>query len=123
MKVFYVVKYIMGIFKQKLYINSEILFAKEFIRIVSSKRGSFVEFSENQIIPNLHEQFNFLPDDILIQMGHYYRWLYPEGYQYCKVYKQLRTVGYADYKTGLYYVDVHSFVNFIYPNEQKKLFL
>lgn len=50
-------------------------------------------------------------------MGHYYAWLYPEGDQFCKVYKQVRTVTYADYKIGFYYVSPDSFIDFKDPEK------
>ena len=117
MKDFYVVKFIMETFKQDLYTKSGILLAKEFVRVVHGKRGDYVEFIKDQIIPLLHDKFNPLPDEVLIQMGHYYAWLYPEGDQFCKVYKQVRTVTYADYKIGFYYVSPDSFIDFKDPEK------
>ena len=108
----------MGIFKQDLYTKSGILFAKEFIRVIHGGRGDYIEFNKNQILPQLCNKFPKLSDDELVLQGHYYEWLTPLYDDFdTKVYRQLRTVKYADYKVGLYYVSPELFINFKDPEK------
>lgn len=158
-------------YKQDLYLrnNPDILFAKEFIRVVHGGRGDYVEFTREQIIPRLfykfppevvydeepqydpeylerlenasgQELFDLAFADPLLHIitpsrkitydnnivefdinrfekytGFYYHWLYPEDSVDTKVYFQLRTVKYADYKLFHFYVSPDLFIDFYDP--------
>ena len=108
----------MEIFKQDLYTKSGIIFAKEFVRVVHGGRGDYVEFTKNQILPLLAHKFSYKTDEELIKDGHYYEWLIPlYDDSNTKVYRQLKTVKYADYKVGYYYVSPEYFENFKDPEK------
>ena len=117
-------------YTQDLYLknNPDILFAKEFTRVVHG-RGDYVEFTREQIFPRLFYKF---PPEILYDEEHqyivefdinnfekytgfYYHWLYPEDSVDTKVYFQLRTVKYADYKLYHFYVSPDLFIDFYDP--------
>ena len=104
-------------FKQDLYTKSGILFAKEFVRVVHGERGDYIEFTKDQIIPLLVNKFAIISDEQLLELNHYYEWLYPNPDIYTKVYRQLKTVKYADYKIGYYYVNPDCFVDFKDPEK------
>ena len=87
--------------KQNIYLKNGTLFATGYNRIVHGERGDYVEFEEEHIVPKLISKFgNKLTEDLDI----YYWWLYPETDENTKVYLQRKTVKYADYKIGKYYV-------------------
>ena len=115
---------------QNLYLkdNPRVLFAKEFTRIVHGGRGDYVEFTRSQIIPKLF--YKFPPETIednlegtsrnIVEFdinrfekytGFYYHWLYPEYGINTKVYFQLKTVKYADYKLYHFYVAPDLFID------------
>lgn len=90
-----------------IYLNNGDLFANEHIRVVYGKRGAYVEFDKDQIIPPLvNKQFSYARDDV------YYIWKHPQNNPSLKVYLQLKTVAYADYKIGKYYVALSEFRDF-----------
>ena len=118
-------------YTQDLYLknNPDILFAKEFTRVVHGGRGDYVEFMREQILPRLFYKF---PSEIVYDeesqyivefdinnfekyTGFYYHWLYPEDSVDTKVYFQLRTVKYADYKLYHFYVSPDLFIDFYDP--------
>ena len=118
-------------YTQDLYLknNPDILFAKEFTRVVHGGRGDYVEFTREQIFPRLFYKF---PSEIVYDeesqyivefdinnfekyTGFYYHWLYPEDSVDTKVYFQLRTVKYADYKLYHFYVSPDLFIDFYDP--------
>ena len=118
-------------YTQDLYLknNPDILFAKEFTRVVHGGRGDYVEFTREQILPRLFYKF---PSEIVYDeesqyivefdinnfekyTGFYYHWLYPECSVDTKVYFQLRTVKYADYKLYHFYVSPDLFIDFYDP--------
>lgn len=107
-------------YEQELYLKySGLLFAHNFTRVVRGSRGDYVEFTNEQIIPKLYYKFN---DNILFDInnfdkytGFYYHWLYPLFDKETKVYFQLKTVKYADYKLYHFYVSPDLFVNFKDP--------
>jgi hypothetical protein len=79
---------------------SGLLFAVGYQRIVFGDRGPYIEFTSDQIRCELRRHFdNELPPDS------YYEWLDTPDCARAKVYRQVRTVKYADYRTGLFYVD------------------
>ena len=119
---------------QNLYLkdNPRVLFAKEFTRIVHGGRGDYVEFTRSQIIPKLFYKFppetiednlegtsrNIVEFDINTfekYTGFYYHWLYPEYSINTKVYFQLKTVKYADYKLYHFYVAPDLFIDYYDP--------
>lgn len=102
--------------EQSLFLKDGTLFADEFIRVVHGGRGDYVEFELNQIKPELHKKFGEAPD-YLGDPGIYYEWMYPADLRSVKVYKQLRTVAYADYIPGKYYVSPDMFLNFKDPEK------
>ena len=74
--------------------------------IVIGKRGPYIEFNPEQIIlKNLHvpedKRFKLTPD--WREKVDYFEWRTNDEAN-VKVYEQLRTVDYADYKVGLLYV-------------------
>ena len=99
--------------KCNVYLLDGTLFAKEYNRIVHGGRGDYVEFDYNQILLPLASKFNndINKDDIDI----YYWWLYPLEHPDVKVYLQRKTVKYADYKIGKYYVSPMLFKDFKDP--------
>ena len=118
-------------YTQDLYLknNPDILFAKEFTRVVHGGRGDYVEFTREQFFPRLFYKF---PSEIVYDEEHqyivefdinnfekytgfYYHWLYPEDSVDTKVYFQLRTVKYADYKLYHFYVSPDLFIDFYDP--------
>ena len=104
--------------KQDLYTKSGILFAKEFVRVVHGGRGTYVEFTKDHIIAPLCNRFAIISDEQLLELGHYYEWLIPlYDDSNTKVYRQLKTVKYADYKIGYYYVSPDCFENFKDPEK------
>ena len=82
--------------------KSGLTIATGYTRIVIGGRGPYVEFSDAYII----NRALFIPDKqqwrLSSSLSYYieYRTLLDN----VKVYKQLKTVGYADYKIGLYYI-------------------
>lgn len=84
-------------------------------------RGNYVEFTYEQIIPRLRYKFNdeynlFDINTVDKYSGFYYHWLYPENDIYTKVYFQLKTVKYADYKLYHFYVSPDLFNGFVDPD-------
>ena len=102
--------------EQKIYLKNDVLFANEFVRVVHGGRGDYVEFYEEQILCPLISRFG---NDIQNERTseHYYYWLYPESYRNTKVYLQLKTVKYADYKIGMLYVAPNEFKDFRDPEK------
>ena len=98
--------------------ESATLFALDVNRVVKGERGTYVEFTKNQILPHLVSKFTgkrWSEDQVKGDESFYYYWLVPENasmYGNTKVYFQLKTVGYADYRVGMYYVTVNAFRDF-----------
>ncbi len=86
-------------------------------RIVHGGRGDYVEFTKKQLVLPLKSKFNQrLPEIILGTEYYYYYWLISkEGFEY-KIYWQIKTVKYADYKIGFYYIDPKNIRNFVEEN-------
>jgi len=106
---------------QELYLkNSGLLFAHKFERVVHGGRGNYVEFTYEQILPKLYYKFEednteFDINNFDKYTGYYYHWLYPLFDKETKVYFQLKTVKYADYKLYHFYVSPDLFINFKDP--------
>ena len=97
---------------QNIYLKDGTLFANGFIRVVHGGRGDYVEFEKDNILPKLHSLYG---NDVSLPTDFYYYWMYPNGHKDVKVYFQQKTVKYADYKIGLYYVSPDLFLDFKDP--------
>lgn len=101
--------------KQDIYLKDGTLLAHKFNRIVHGKRGDYVEFELCDVLLPLVSKFNNTidlnnpPEDI------YYYWLYPKGKPDFKIYLQLKTVKYADYKIGKLYISPYLLNDFKDP--------
>jgi hypothetical protein len=77
-----------------------------FHRIVIGAHGPYIEFSaehfRRSIIMTKGQEWR-LNKKYNVKYLH----MNPVGYEELKVYKQLKTVVYADYKVGMYYVDLY----------------
>lgn len=101
-----------------LYFLDNTLFANDFERVVHGNRGDYIELSKKQIEVNLISKFGQpLPNNIPNELFYYY-WLIPEGRDE-KIYWQVNTVDYADYKSGYYYISPKLLKPF---NEKKRKF-
>ena len=95
-------------FDIKLYLIDGRLFSEGYERVVHGGRGDYIELTKEQIVVPLQK----LPDEILGTEDFYYYWLVPvEGYQ-TKVYWLIKTVSYADYKVGYYYISPNDIKNY-----------
>lgn len=97
-----------------LHLNNGELFANKCTRIVHGGRGDYIEFSREQIIPELVSKFG---NEVSKSTDFYYFWLYPINSPKTKVYFQQKTVKYADYKIGMYYVSPDEFMDFKDPEK------
>ena len=87
-----------------LYFLDGVQFSNGYERVVHGGRGKYVELTKVQIIVNVKSIFNIqVPDEIDVCQPFYYYWLIPEG-RTDKIYWQIKTVSYADYKVGYYYI-------------------
>lgn len=80
-----------------------ILIARGFVRVLHGGRGAYIEFSPGQmqgknlgIMPGEHWRYGTTKV--------FYHLLQVIGDPSVKVYYQMKTVDYADYKVGMYYV-------------------
>ena len=96
-------------YKEDIYLKNDTLFANGFNRVVHGERGDYVEFEKEQIQQELISKFN---NNLNEENDYYYWWLYPKSDPNTKVYLQKRTVKYADYKIGKYYVSPKFFKGF-----------
>jgi len=79
-------------------------FSTGFTRIVVGDRGPYIEFSEDQVV---REHLEVPADQAYRLTPRWHGRVFYEEYRTehgVMVYKQLRTVSYADYKVGMYYV-------------------
>lgn len=87
----------------KFYSAGGTLLATGYTRIVVGERGAYIEFAPGNIcVESLHippDQKWRLHSDIAYYIEHRSR----DGAN-VKVYEQRRTVGYADYKIGMFYI-------------------
>ena len=88
----------------KLYFLDSTEFASDFVRVVHGGRGDYVELTKGQISVELIPRFKgtVLPENVSDEPFYYY-WLKPVGREE-KVYWQVKTVSYANYKIGYYYI-------------------
>ena len=87
--------------EEKIYLNDGSLFATKYNRVVHGQRGDYIELEKEHIVPELKSKFGNKLDGTY---DFYYLWLYPIDKPEYKVYYQLKTVKYADYKIGKYYI-------------------
>lgn len=88
-----------------IYFKTEtgLIVAKGYIRVVIGERGPYVEFAHHQL---KMDRF-FIPDDCKYRLTNrnvYYYEYRTIDESYVKLYYQLKTVRYADYRVGLYYI-------------------
>lgn len=90
-----------------LYDMAGVMICHGYTRIVVGDYGAFIEFSEEQaavcnfmIKPG--QEFRATQEQYLAREK--YIWLTTQNGSFPKIYKQLRTVPYADYLPGMYYV-------------------
>ena len=94
----------------QLYTNSGSLVCTHYNRIVIGDYGAFVEFTPQQANEQI---FIVMPgQEFRINNPRYsahvkYEWLTIDDKSKIKIYRQKRTVTYADYIVGMYYVSVH----------------
>lgn len=86
-----------------LYFKDGTLFANSYERSVHGGRGKYIELKKEQIVVELVSKFNQKIPYITGNEDFYYYWLTPKG-RTEKIYQQLKTVNYADYKIGFYYI-------------------
>jgi len=100
----------------KFYTKSRLLIAHGYRRIVIGKRGPYIEFSPRQII----KENIFVPADQMWRMtpGRFVPY-YTEWRSNCpcnvKLYFQTRTVDYADYIVGMWYISPFDLTSDKYP--------
>ena len=87
--------------EEKLYLKDGSLFATKYNRVVHGQRGDYIELEREHIVPELISKFG---NDLNGTYDFYYLWLHPTDKPQYKVYYQLKTVKYADYKIGKYYI-------------------
>lgn len=90
-----------------VFTKSGLQIATNHMRIVHGGRGSYVEISKAQIIKeNIYNPF-YNPNTI---DGAYYIQYRSKDKCNVKIYHQKRTVKYADYKIGLFYVSMNDVI-------------
>ena len=84
-----------------------VIFLGGFSRVVIGSHGPYIEFDESDCLIPLRvkegEEWRQASEG-----SRKYYWLYPAGFPDIKVYHQVRTVDYASYVIGKYYVDLLS---------------
>jgi hypothetical protein len=84
--------------------------ARKYERVVIGQRGPYVEFTPNQIISDKL----FIPKNQLYRLSDpkiYYIEFRTNDSSNVKVYYQMRTVAYADYKIGCFYISPYDLYN------------
>jgi hypothetical protein len=94
-----------------LYFLDGTLFAKDYIRVVHGGRGDYVELNRDDITVEMVSKFNYKIPDKVSDESFYYYWLVPIN-RTEKIYWQVRTVKYADYKPGMYYISPELLLKF-----------
>lgn len=92
--------------------GTKIAVAEKFERIVHGGRGAYVEFDEKDIISS----GLYVPESQAWRLHSdkaYYIELRHMEYKKAKIYSQLKTVDYADYKVGYYYISPVYLENFV----------
>jgi len=112
---------------QNLYTINGNIFAKSFERVVHGGQGDYIELTYDQIIPELLYKFDkskFNINNVDKDIDIFYYWLCPKDEYNIKVYYQLGSVDYADYKVGKFYISPDLIKDFKDPDKIncKKLF-
>ena len=98
-----------------LYFLDGTQFSEGYERVVHGGRGDYVELTKDQILVNLKSKFNSILPDEIDEQPFYYYYLIPEN-RTEKIYWQIKTVKYADYKIGFYYISP----DLLIPFDEKK---
>lgn len=80
-----------------------LLVAKGYLRVVVGERGPYIEFAHH----HLKWDSFFMPDNCKYRLTNgrvYYHEYRTIDESYVKLYYQIKTVKYADYRIGLYYI-------------------
>lgn len=102
--------------KIPLYFKDNTQFSSGYERVVHGKRGNYIELTKEQILVKLKSRFGQeLPLYVPENSSFYYFYLIPEGRKE-KIYWQIKTVKYADYKIGFYYISP----DLLLPFEERK---
>jgi hypothetical protein len=104
-----------------LYFLDGVQFSLGYERIVRGKRGAYVELTKEQILVELKSHFGTKVPDKITSEPFYYHWLEPIGRSE-KIYWQINTVKYADYKIGFYYISPDLLMSFEEIDPNIKLF-
>jgi hypothetical protein len=94
-----------------LYFLDGIQFSVGYKRVVHGGRGAYVELTKDQILVKLKSKFNSVLPEEIDEQPFYYYYLIPEG-RTEKIYWQVKTVKYADYKIGYYYISPDLLMSF-----------
>ena len=81
--------------------------ATDYIRLVVGGRGRYIEFDKDQInwdVFSIPEEQKYRTSDKWRQIVYYIE--YRSKWTYVMLYEQLKTVNYADYKIGRYYIAI-----------------
>ncbi len=108
---------------QELYLKNGTKFADSYCRVVHGGRGDYIELTPEQVVPKLYERFTEKEFDFTNysrNVEYYYYWLVPETDLDTKVYFQLKTVAYADYKPGYLYIAPDLIKDFVDPEKPKE---
>lgn len=99
------------------YTKSDMLICKGYDRFVVGKRGPYVEFNDEQVVKaNIYIPLN--KKYKIISKTAYYVEYRTIDISYTKIYHQLKTVRYADYLVGKWYISPYDLKVFIeLPNE------
>lgn len=103
---------------RNLYFKDGTLFANGYERVVHGGRGDYVELLKTNIEVHLVSKFGHILPFEITNEDFYYYWLVPVGREE-KIYWQCKTVSYADYKIGYYYISPKLLLKF---DECKELF-
>jgi len=95
-----------------LYFKDGVQFSSGYERVVHGGRGAYVELVRDQIMIPLKSHFNTPVPSEIQPAPFYYHWLEPIG-RTEKVYWQISTVKYADYKIGFYYISPSLLLPFV----------
>jgi hypothetical protein len=87
----------------EFYTFSDLLVARGFTRVVIGERGPYIEFSDSNIIVGSV----YVPQELTKRLGndlYYYDEYRTIDTSMVMLYKQKKTVDYADYKVGMWYI-------------------
>ena len=93
--------------RDSLYSNNGLILSNGYDRIVIGDYGAFIEISALDIVLDhitVQQGQEFRISDPQFKDRVKYHWLTAKDNSHCKIYFQQRTVDYADYKPGFYYI-------------------